>query len=207
VTSPTRAQVAVAGHTGDIAVASQGLTSPDATVRATALGALERIGVLSAAEVMRAFHDPDEVVRHRAARLAADDPTIDLSLLLDDDAPMVVEMAAWACGEHETVSDPVLMRLTALATGHSEPLVREAAVAALGAIGDERGLAAVLAGTTDKPAIRRRAVIALAAFEGPDVDAALARAASDKDWQVRDAAEELLRIDGSAEPDDGPDQP
>ena len=37
-----------------------------------------------------------------------------------------------------------------------DPLVREAAVAALGALGDEQGLPAVLAATTDKPADVRR---------------------------------------------------
>ena len=71
-------------------------------------------------------------------------------------------------------------------------LVREAAVAALGSIGDERGLAAILAGTQDKPAIRRRAVLALAPFEGHEVDEALARARNKiRDWQVRQAAEHL----------------
>jgi hypothetical protein len=34
-------------------------------------------------------------------------------------------------------------------------------------------------------------VLALAPFEGPEVDAALERAASDRDWQVRQAAEDL----------------
>jgi HEAT repeat protein len=70
--------------------------------------------------------------------------------------------------------------------------VREAAVAALGAIGDERGLPAILHGCSDKPAIRRRAVLALAPFDGPDVDAALKSALDDRDWQVRQAAEDLL---------------
>ena len=36
------------------------------------------------------------------------------------------------------------------------------------------------------------AVIALAPFEGPEVEAALARATEDRDWQVRQAAEDLL---------------
>src|SRR5437588_591086 len=79
----------------------------------------------------------------------------------------------------------------ALVTGHDDALVREAAVAALGAIGDELGLPAILAATADKPAVRRRAVLALAPFDGPEVDAALARARSDHDWQVRQAAEDL----------------
>jgi hypothetical protein len=34
-------------------------------------------------------------------------------------------------------------------------------------------------------------VIALAPFEGPEVDAALERARADRDWQVRQAAEDL----------------
>ena len=70
-------------------------------------------------------------------------------------------------------------------------MVREAAVAAPGAIGDGRGLAAILAGCVDKPAIRRRAVLALAPFSGPEVDAALQAALQDRDWQVRQAAEDL----------------
>ena len=64
-------------------------------------------------------------------------------------------------------------------------------MAALGAIGDPAGLAAILAATSDKPAVRRRAVLALAPFSGPDVDAALDRALQDRDWQVRQAAEDL----------------
>jgi len=40
--------------------------------------------------------------------------------------------------------------------------------------------------------VRRRAVIALAPFEGPEVDAALEAARTDRDWQVRQAAEDQL---------------
>ncbi len=74
---------------------------------------------------------------------------------------------------------------------HPDPLCREAAVAALGAIGDPGGLPAILTATSDKPAVRRRAVLALAPFSGPEVEAALDRARSDRDWQVRQAAEDL----------------
>ena len=80
-----------------------------------------------------------------------------------------------------------------LATTHDDALVREASVAALGAIGDPRGLPAILAGCADKPAVRRRAVLALAPFDGEAVDAALAAALGDRDWQVRQAAEDLTR--------------
>ncbi|MEI8286870.1 MAG: HEAT repeat domain-containing protein, partial [Actinomycetes bacterium] len=65
-------------------------------------------------------------------------------------------------------------------------------VAALGSIGDERGLPAILVACSDKPAVRRRAVLALAPFEGDLVDAALQQALEDNDWQVRQNAEVLL---------------
>jgi len=90
------------------------------------------------------------------------------------------------------VADGTVGALMAVAADHEDPLCREAAVAALGAIGDEAGLPAILAATGDKPAVRRRAVIALAPFEGEDVDAALQRALEGRDRQVRQAAEDLL---------------
>jgi hypothetical protein len=39
--------------------------------------------------------------------------------------------------------------------------------------------------------VRRRAVLALAAFDGPEVEDALADARTDADWQTRQAAEDL----------------
>ena len=141
---------------------------------------------------MAAFSDERAEVRRRAAQIAAMYPVPLLGLLGDDDAA-VIEMAAFACGEHEAVPDDELFRLVALATSHDDALVRESAVAALGAIGDERGLAAILAGCRDKPAIRRRAVLALAPFDGVEAEAALTAALEDRDWQVRQAAEDLLR--------------
>lgn len=200
MTSPTRwqpetlerrQQVIVAGHRGDHDVVRQGLTDAEGVVRASALAAYERLGLVDAVTLTTFFSDDDPEVRRRAAELAARHTDVDLTPLLDDVEPLVVEMAAWACGEHEVVPDPALDRLIHLAGHHDDALVREAAVAALGAIGDERGLPAILAGCGDKPAVRRRAVLALAPFDGPEVDAALQRALSDRDWQVRQAAEDL----------------
>jgi HEAT repeat protein len=88
-------------------------------------------------------------------------------------------------------TDMAVKALMAAATSHPEPLCREAAVAALGSLRSPAGLPAVLAALGDKPAVRRRAVVALAGFEGPEVDAALAKAAGDVDWQVRQVAEDL----------------
>jgi HEAT repeat protein len=188
-----RRVVALAGHMGDPDTARAGLDDPEPVVRGTALGALHRLGALRHDELRAKFHDPAPSVRRRAAEVAAHYPMISLIELLADDDPTVVEVAAWSSGEHEVVDDDVLCRLISLATSHADPLVREASVAALGAIGDERGLDAILAGCTDKPAIRRRAVLALAPFEGEAVDRALTVALVDRDWQVRQAAEDLTR--------------
>lgn len=184
----------VAGHTGDVELARSALADPAASVRLVALGAAERLGELSDRDLDRALRDPDVGVRRRAAEVAASHPAVDLLPALDDEHSGVVEVAAWACGEHETVRDAVVERLLVLGTDHDDPIVREAAVAALGAIGDQRGLATILAGTSDKPAVRRRAVLALAPFDGDEVDAAIERALVDRDWQVRQAAEDLDRV-------------
>ena len=115
-----------------------------------------------------------------------------VALTSDGDAS-VVESAAWALGEAGSGCGPGVVDALALVTrGHGDPLCREAAVAALGAIGDPAALDCVLGALEDKPAIRRRATIALAAFDDPRVDEALRRCLEDRDWQVRQAAEDLL---------------
>lgn len=190
-----RRDVAVAGHTGDEAMARSALHDPAASVRATAIGALERLGALTVDDLLVALADPTPVVRQRAceatARRPGDQPPSLLPLLDDPDAD-VVEVAAWACGEREPAEGAVVGRLAALAIDHDDALVREAAVAALGAIGDLAGLPAILAATRDKATVRRRAVLALAPFDGAEVEAALEQARGDRDWQVRQAAEDLL---------------
>ncbi len=197
------AAVVLAGHTGDLAAATAAVTSDDPDVRVAALGALERLGALGVDRLASALDDPTSSVRRRAAELAAHHRDVDLTGALDDPDPGVVEMAAWACGEHETVSDAVLDRLGALATSSDEVLVRESAAAALGAIGDERGLPAILTACADKPTVRRRAVLALAPFlDDERVRAALAAAVDDRDWQVRQAAEDLVRAERGTTWDD-----
>ncbi len=193
MTGPDRRSVTIAGHTGDTATARDGLTALDGSVRAAAIGALERLGALTDDDLTAALADPDVAVRRRACEVAARHPDVDLVPALGDDDPRVVEVAAWACGEHESNRDIVIDTLIALASSADDALVREAAVASLGAIGDERAVATVIAACSDKPAVRRRAVLALAPFEGDDVEAAIDRALEDRDWQVRQAAEDLRR--------------
>jgi HEAT repeat protein len=188
-----RRQVALAGHRGDTATARRHLTDPDATVRATALEALNRIGDLQPDDLATGLTDREPVVRRRAAELTAHRPgdtAPSLAGALGDEDTSVVEAAAWASGERQPPEPGIVTALARLATDHDDPLCREAAVAALGSIGDPAGLPAILTATSDRPAIRRRAV--LAPFDGPDVEAALRRALHDRDWQVRQAAEDLL---------------
>jgi HEAT repeat protein len=192
--SSSRRRAAVAGHEGDERAARGLLAHADGEVRATALGALARLGVATPADLDRAVSDPSPVVRRRACAVAVAVASGDahIGALLDDLDASVVEAAAWALGELGHATPAVVAALARTTTDHHDPLCREAAVAALGALADARGLSAILRATTDKPAVRRRAVIALAPFEGPDVEAALRRACADRDRQVRQAAEDLL---------------
>jgi HEAT repeat protein len=190
-TAERRRALARAGHTGDVTLARAGLHDVEPSVRATALGALGRLGKLTREELAEALQDSSPDVRRRACLVAATNDGGDLHARLADDAYLVAEAAAWALGERGDVGAVPL--LAAMATDHDEPLCREAAAAALGAIGDPGGLAAILKACTDKPAVRRRAVLALAPFDGPEVEAAIDAALTDRDWQVRQAAEDLRR--------------
>ena len=196
-----RTAVAMAGHRGDCAQARAHLNDAEPAVRASALLALERAGALDAHVLAAALDDGEPAVRVTALELAAGrcDVAVDaVAARLDDGDQRVVETAAWTCGEKVSApsADPVdpaavVTALTRVARTHSDPLCRESAIAALGAIAHPDGLRAVLAGLDDKPAIRRRAVIALAPFDDPEVEAALNRAGNDRDKQVRAAAAEL----------------
>lgn len=185
--------IVLAGHRGNVAAARAGLTDDDPVVRELALGALHRCNALDDQDLARAVADAAPAVRRRAASIGATRCHFDLSILLDDADPTVVEQTAWSYGEREQVPDHVLLRLVQLATQSQAPLVREASVAALGAIGDQRGLPAILQGCADQPAIRRRAVLALAPFDTDEAEAAIDHALTDRDWQVRQAAEDLRR--------------
>ena len=194
VSAETAERLAVidAGFDGDEEVARRALASGVALVRASALAALERMGRLDDGTLEAAIVDPAREVRRACARICAAHPALSITALLADEDLYVAEMAAWAHGERPAPDDSSFFALVACATGDERPLVREAAVAALGSLGDPRGLPAILTGCADKPAVRRRAVLALAPFDGPDVDAALRAAMEDRDWQVRQNAEDML---------------
>ena len=187
-----RLRVIEAGFAGDVETARAGLAHADETVRASAIVALDRCGALTDPEVADCITDPSARVRRTALQLSPSHPTVSIHACIDDTDLFVAEMAAWAVGERAEPGDDALFILIDRATSHAEQLVREACAAALGSIGDPRGLPAILAACNDKPAVRRRAVLALAPFEGDEVDTALQNALQDRDWQVRQNAEILL---------------
>ena len=190
--SAERFLVIEAGFTGDVDTALHGLTHADPAVRASALRSLHRLSALTASHVENALRDSSAEVRRVAVEVSVDMHHISVHPLLKDADVFVAEMAAWCLGERPQPSDDEVNALIESTLHHKESVVREACAAALGSLGDERGLPAILAACADKPAVRRRAVLALAPFEGDDVDAALHHALEDRDWQVRQNAEILL---------------
>jgi HEAT repeat protein len=193
-----RRQVIAAGHAGQVEQARHGLADPDPGVQAAALGALARARTLTVPDIAAALRAGSPPVRRRAADAALSvrgkgSRSALFTLLvaaLEDPDPLVAVNAAWFLAERRArVAVPAL---SAMAHQHEDMRCREAAVAALGAIGDPDGIDAVLAALDDKPTVRRRAAVALAGFEHPGTEPALRRAAEDRDWQVRQAAEELL---------------
>jgi HEAT repeat protein len=165
--------------------------------RVLALRGMVRQGLVTNDEWLSAIDDRDVEVRREALNLIAhvDEIQVDvfqamLQSLRDEDA-LVVDGAIFALGEHLYAG--AVDQLCAIATSHDDARCRESAIAALGAIGDDRARPAILAALNDKPPVRRRAIVALSNFEGPDVDAALERASEDRDWQVRAAVNQLGR--------------
>ena len=197
-----RRAVLVAGHSGDEGRVRSHAGDDDPAVRSAIVSSLHRLGALATDDLRTALADPDPGVRRRAlevvAALEGAGAAAEVAIvpLLDDPDPTVVETAAWASGERAAAEPGAIERLAALAVAADDALIREAAVAALGSLGDPAGLPAILHGTQDKATVRRRAVLALAPFDGPEVDAALERALGDRDWQVRQAAEDLTEEPG-----------
>jgi HEAT repeat protein len=199
------AELAALGHQAPLAADARErlvvalVDDPDPRARAAALGALVRVTPDDAGNPwVRATADTAAAVRRRAAELAPalseDAPvTAPLLSLLDDADVTVVEAAAWALGElgDTALTAGAVTALARVVRDHRDALAREAAVAALGSLGDPAALPVILDACHDKPAVRRRAVLALAPFDGPEVDAAIEAALSDRDWQVRQAAEDL----------------
>jgi HEAT repeat protein len=195
--------VIIASHGGnerDVALILEARSDPDPSVRSAALGALQRQGVLSDEMIVDALSDPEPLVRQRAARIAGSTQgpasavvQEGLTTMLSDPIPLCVisalsalgALGVQACGEE----------ISSLALQHKDPLVVEEAIATLAELGDPMSLPVILSKVDGKPALRRRVVAALGAFEGPEVESALDRLSEDRDWQVRQAVAMLRRQD------------
>jgi len=192
LTELVRARVATDPVSARRIIASLDAPAARERVLAVRVGAARHL--LDAAAWHRGLADDDGAVKREALVAIAeggggDDVLEAVVDLLGDPDPLVVEGAAFALGERR--HDASLARLIDVAVHHDDARCREAAVVALGAIGDDDALATIIGALEDKPPVRRRAVVALVNFEGPEVDAALARAREDHDWQVRSAVDRL----------------
>ena len=188
-------EVLLASHEGNVELLCTAFTHTSDHIRSLALHGLLKNDALTDEHIRHAEVDPARLVRHRLAQLGALEPRINLTVLLRDVDFAVAETAAWSLGERVDVTPGEFDLLVEGGADHDHAIVRESCIAALGAIGDPRAVPVILQGCNDKPAVRRRAILALAPFDGPEVTAALEKALLDRDWQVRQAAEDLLAIE------------
>ena len=186
-----RQQLVQLAREGDLSLARELCGDGDPRVRASSIAVLSENDALDESLIALGLSDPNPLVRMTVARAAAQNSSISVLELLNDEDSSVVEIACWAAGEQTEHNDSLIEALSAIVLEHEDALCRESAVAALGAIGDARGLESILEATQDIATVRRRAVIALAPFEGQAVTDALQLALGDRDWQVRQAAEDL----------------
>ena len=186
-----RQQLVQLAREGDLSLARELCGDGDPRVRASSIAVLSENDALDESLIALGLSDPNPLVRMTVARAAAQNSSISVLELLNDEDSSVVEIACWAAGEQTEHPDSLIEALSAIVLEHEDALCRESAVAALGALGDVRGLESILKATKDIATVRRRAVIALAPFEGQAVTDALQLALSDRDWQVRQAAEDL----------------
>ena len=178
---------------GEFQVVTEYLEHPEPDVRATALRVLDNEGKLEKGIVERSLSDSAFKVRNALAYLISRNRDIPaMKFLLDEDAE-IVEVACWGIGERGDASAEVLDVLQSITESHSDSLCRESAVAALGALGNRDALGSILKAVEDIATVRRRAVLALAPFDGPEVELAIAKALEARDWQVRQAAEDISK--------------
>ena len=178
---------------GEFQLVTEYLEHPEPDVRATALRVLDNEGKLEKGILERSLSDSAFKVRNALAYLISRNRDIPaMKFLLDEDAE-IVEIACWGIGERGDASAEVLDVLQSITESHSDSLCRESAVAALGALGNRDALGSILKAVEDIATVRRRAVLALAPFDGPEVELAIAKALEDRDWQVRQAAEDISK--------------
>ena len=169
------------------------ISDGDAKVRRLAVSACSgRLDAPAIAALRKVLSEDDDArVRAEAAEVLSQAGRAvfgDLIEAISDGDGIVREAAATGLGEIEDAR--AVDWLMSAAQEDSEKLVREAAVAALGAIGDERAVPLLLELVTSAaPQVRRRSVVALSVFDGPEVESAITAAKDDRNPMVREAAQ------------------
>lgn len=204
MSSPSAASPAAPDRDSVNRQAREALDHAHPDVRVSAIAALSRLGTFTADDLAAVAGDESASVRRRGVEAAtiviqhgrADRRITEVLRRRLDDVTSVAESAAFALGEFGPghLDQEAIAALEQQAISHPDALCRESAVAALGAV--HEGAQTILKAMTDKATVRRRAVLALAAFAGDDVTAALTMALNDRDWQVRQAAEDQLEARG-----------
>ena len=171
------------------------LASTDPLIRRIAVGASRNHPDLHPRLVELLSTDSEAAVRRECAEILGRSdlkPVAALEGACSDPSPEVREAAVNALGEIASTGSVELL-LARAADVAEDKLVRESAVAALGAIGDQRALPTLLdLIVTGPPQIRRRCVPALTVFDGEEVETALRQAARDRNPMVREAAEMVV---------------
>ena len=173
----------------------EALTAGDPALRRIAVAATLTHPELHRHLITMLAEDESSEVRRESAEVlgrSAIEATPELELALADPVVEVREAAATALGERQSAGSVALL-IERAEDEKEDRLVREAAVASLGAIGDYRALPVLLALIeTAPPQVRRRCVPALSVFDGDEVEAALRAAAKDRNPMVREAAEMVV---------------
>ena len=192
-------KVVLAAFRNQTAIAEAGLSDPNGRIRAAAITSMHRLGALNRENIEAALQDEAIEARLAAVRASVQLPWFSLKAHLGrEQNPLVLESIIFAIGEKQELD--AYPQLCEIATDNTDALCREAAVAAIANFQREDSLEVLIKASQDKPAIRRRVAIALAGLDSPGASALLQKLSTDRDWQTRQIAQEILAIEhGSQE--------
>ena len=187
-------EIVKAGFSGDFERAERGLSDSCGRVRAAAVAACQRLGRLNGQRLEAALGDAEPEVRIAGARAAAKlGGGALVARLAQEKDPLVAEVLIFALGEQR--DQAAYSVLCETATSHPDALCREAAVAAIANYERDDSIVVLEKAANDKPAVRRRVAVALAAVDDPRATELLRRLTEDRDWQTRQIAREILAIE------------
>ena len=171
------------------------LDNDDPVLRRMSTTALDTQSANSLFDVLVALLNDDEAsVRAAAAEklgVCGERSLEYLARAQADDAPEVREAVATAYGDLSNAS--VIPWLVEVGNDDQDRTVKEAAVAALGAIGSDEAIDPLLEFIAKgPPQVRRRAIAAITVFDDPRIEPAIERAAFDRNPGVREAAEMVV---------------